>query len=75
MKGTSTNNTKKVLTRDDLIDTYAVRAKENREQEARLKQGKFNCKSYIIIIITNNNLIFLFKISQTRIHFYEKRSR
>lgn len=39
MKGTS-GNAQKPVTRDDLIDTYALRIKENKEQETRLKQGK-----------------------------------
>lgn len=39
MKATNNNAAKKPVTREDLIDTYALRVKENREQEARLKQG------------------------------------
>lgn len=46
MKATSNNNNaKKPVTREDLIDTYVLRIKENREQETRLKQGKH--KNYI----------------------------
>lgn len=34
------NNARKELTRDDMIDHYVNRIKENREQEAKLKTGK-----------------------------------
>lgn len=39
MKTTNTNS-QKPLTREDLVDTYALRVKENKEQATRLKQGK-----------------------------------
>lgn len=43
MRATSNNNNaKKPVTREDLIDTYVLRIKENREQETRLKQGILN---------------------------------
>jgi len=38
MKGTN-SNVQKPVTREDLIDTYVLRIKENKEQETRLKQG------------------------------------
>lgn len=40
MKATNNNTAKKPVTREDLIDTYVQRIKENKEQETRLKQGK-----------------------------------
>jgi hypothetical protein len=35
------NNARKELTREEMIDLYVNRIKENREQETKLKQGKF----------------------------------
>jgi hypothetical protein len=34
------NNVRKELTREEMIDLYVNRIKENREQENKLKQGK-----------------------------------
>lgn len=35
----TTNNARKELTREEMIDLYVNRVKENKEQETRLKQG------------------------------------
>lgn len=41
MRATASNNNnqRRPLTREDLIDTYVIRAKENKELETKLKQG------------------------------------
>jgi hypothetical protein len=41
MKATNNNIVKKPVSREDLIDTYVQRVKENKEQESRLKQGNY----------------------------------
>lgn len=40
MRSTSNNN-RKELTREELIDVYVNRVKENKEVETKLKQGIF----------------------------------
>ena len=48
MQATTNNNgAKKPVTREDLIDMFVLRVKENKEQETRLKQGNYFFSSRI----------------------------
>lgn len=44
MKATNNTIARKPVTREDLIDTFVQRVKENKEQETRLKQGNYFLK-------------------------------
>jgi len=56
MRATS-NNARKELTREEMIDLYVNRIKENKEQQNKLKQGKFNIQMKEINFFFNEILI------------------
>jgi len=58
MRATS-NNARKELTREEMIDLYVNRIKENKEQQNKLKQGKFKIQMKEINFFFNEILILI----------------